>query len=72
MMSLDFKERHILGRPSYIEVRKGQVLIGTIGQSAGEYRYYRGEHNELTPSFSDPDLEALKRRIEAAEHTGPN
>lgn len=47
------------------EVWNGRILLGTFGQSAGLYRYYEGAHHQMNASITDPDLENLKRQIEA-------
>jgi hypothetical protein len=65
-MHLTFKEHTVLGAWS-IEVRRDGVVLGRIRRrpDTGAYRYFHGAINELTPIDEDPDLDALKRRIEA-------
>jgi hypothetical protein len=62
-----YQERVTLGRGWSLEVLRRGIVIGYIGRNpmSGEYRYYKGIHNELTPTFCDDDLEALKKKIAA-------
>ena len=63
MTDLTFKERDLLGG-WIIEVRRGPSHIGNIRRGGtGGFVYFVGPHNQLTPEFSDADLEALKRRV---------
>ena len=64
-MTIDFVERETLGSAWSIEVHQSGVIIGHIrrSSSSGAFRYFRGAHNELTPSHEENDLEILKRCI---------
>ncbi len=64
-MTIDFKEKETLGGGWSLEVRRSGILLGHIRQrpDTGAYRYFRGPHNELTPSYENADLEALKEQV---------
>jgi hypothetical protein len=63
-----FQRKSALGRGGIsLEVHNLGMLVGEIrGPLAGPFRYYRGARNDLTPSYEDRDLEALKRKVQAS------
>jgi hypothetical protein len=71
-MSIEFREHHTLGQPFELRVARSGVVIGHVRRNAGGvFQYYRGEFNELTYEFQDPDLDKLKERIEQTEGHQP-
>lgn len=66
-MPMEFREKQTLGGGWSLEVRQPGVLLGHIRKrpDTGAYRYFRGPHNELTATYEDVDLEALKRQVAA-------
>jgi hypothetical protein len=61
---VEFKRRDALGTGFREEVLNHGLPTGHIGKRPdGEFVYYRGAHNDLTPTCAGRDLEALKRRI---------
>ena len=65
MNQYKYEEKSLLGGWR-IEVRKGIKHLGNIGKnpSSGAFQYYEGPNNTLNYSFENPDLDALKKRIE--------
>jgi hypothetical protein len=47
-------------------VRSSRGVIGHIFRVGGEYGYFAGRFNAFTPTFRDPNLEHLKKRIVAS------
>jgi hypothetical protein len=74
-ISIEFREHrehHTLGQPFQLRVVRSGVVIGHVRRNAGGvFQYYRGEFNELTYEFQDPDLDKLKERIEQTEGHQP-
>jgi hypothetical protein len=62
----EFTRPDTLGAGFSVEVRNLGVVVHHIRKrpDTGVFRYYRGEHNELTPTYENGDLEALKRRVQ--------
>ncbi len=52
-----------------MEVRKGQSHKGNIrkNRTTGRYQFFRGSRNAIRPALEEPDVEALKKRIEELE-----
>lgn len=65
MNQYKYEEESLLGGWK-IEVRKGIQHLGNIRKnpSSGAFQYYEGPNNTLDYSFENPDLDALKKRIE--------
>jgi hypothetical protein len=47
-------------------VRSSRGVVGHIFRVGGEYGYFAGRFNALSPTFRDPSLEHLKKRIVAS------
>jgi hypothetical protein len=47
-------------------VRSNDGVVGHIFRTAGEYGYFAGRCNAFTPTFRDPNLKRLKKRIVAS------
>ena len=47
-------------------VRSSDGVVGHIFRTVGEYGYFAGRFNALSPTFRDPSLEHLKKRIVAS------
>ena len=47
-------------------VRSSDGVVGHIFRTVGEYGYFAGRFNAFTPTFRDPNLERLKKRIVAS------
>ena len=64
-MAIEFKENSTLGDGWSLEVKRGISLLGHIRRrpDTGTFRYFRGPHNELSPSYENADLDALKAQI---------
>lgn len=63
-MALTFTEKNLLGGWS-IEVRKGLAHIGNIRRGGWDgFQFFEGPHNQLTPSITNNNLDALKKEIE--------
>ena len=63
-MKYRYEERSLLGGWR-IEVKKGPVTVGNIHKnlSSGGYQFFKGSRNELSPSFEEQSIDALKVRI---------
>ncbi len=67
-MTVEFKDKSTLGGGRSIEVlHSGMGLVGHIRQhpQTGEYHYYAGPSNVLTPSLSHGNIETLKQKVGA-------
>jgi len=64
-MTIEFKEKNTLGGGWSLEVKRGPSLLGHIRRrpDTGTFRYFRGSQNQLTPSYENADLEALKAQV---------
>jgi hypothetical protein len=69
MTKFEFREKSLLGGWT-IEVWKGPLAhIGNIRRNPAldGYSYFPGPRNELNPSHTDTDLDALKGKILASD-----
>ena len=66
-MKLEYREKETLGGGWSIEVCRAGIPLGHIRRNpvTGDYRYFNGMANELTPMLSDYDLDLLKAKIAA-------
>ncbi|AGZ34645.1 MAG: hypothetical protein ACOKSU_27655 [Pseudomonas sp.] len=62
---VDYKEKSVLGGYS-IEVYVNKIQVGSIRRhgSGDTYSFYKGVHNQLTPSLTNLPLPALKAKLE--------
>lgn len=66
VMKYKYEDKSLLGGWR-IKVKKGPATVGNIRKnpSSGGYQFFKGPANELSPSFEEQSIDALKLRIEA-------
>lgn len=64
-MAIEFKETSTLGDGWSLEVKHALSLLGHLRRrpDTGAFHYFRGPYNELSPSYENADLDALKAQI---------
>lgn len=65
-MKYQYEDKSLLGGWR-IEVKKGPATVGNIRKNPSScgYQFFKGSTNELSASFEEQSIDALKLRIEA-------
>ena len=65
-MSVTYIEKSTLGMGWSLEVIDGLVVVGHIRRrpDTKAFRYFRGQDNELNPTYENKELEKLKIQVE--------